>query len=270
MSKPSNTGYLVKIVILTVTGILGGSGVLIGTMFLFIDGPNQLELSNALIILFSGLLVAYVSIKFGISTYRNWTNSRIDAIVKDKVGLITHWYCPKAEWLVFADEKLKKNLESASGMGWIFGLVLGGIGAFVGYTDGGWMWSAIWGVIGLGSGFIASFIGKLIVKLRYQKEVKLDGVNIYFAEKSIVVHNKLLMFNQMMQSLVGFKIDEEMNPPAFKLIIETRGKNRAEHDHYIPIINGKTEEAKKLESYYQGLVVDRYFGSTSGDAGGDN
>lgn len=252
MAKETNTIYGIKIGALTILGILAFGGVITGGISLASKGLMGPTISA--LIFFGSLLIIYFSIKTGIDVYRNWTNAKIDAIVKDKIGFITQWSCPKAEWKVFAKQKLQKDLKGATAAAVLPGVILGGFLAYFGYARSGWFTAGLWGMGGVVIGLTIWFIVRTVAKNRYQSGIKLDGVNIYFAKKSIVVHNNILLFNQAFQSLIGFIIDNEMKPPCFCITIETRSRTTTSHNHYVPIPKGNEKEADKLLEYYQGLV----------------
>lgn len=250
--KKENTAFIFKIILITILLILAFAGVIVSGIILASKGFDPIYLS----ILTISLVFCYVFGKLIMHTIEAWSTNKIERIKSGGIQRITTWTLEKEIWADFIAWKKKDDVAKVKSTAiWTF---LIGLAVFTFMAYSSFDWVTLTMVVTSGAIAFSALISGLIhlgSKYQLQKIAGKEMGEIIFTEKTILMNNLLISFNEMGINLAEIRICDIDNWHLLEVAIESGIEDRKNTTLYhIPIPSDKEAEAAKLMVMYQKLL----------------
>jgi hypothetical protein len=232
--------------------IAGLTGTLVMSMLM--AGQN-ITLTRVLWVAVS-LLLSYVAIKWILTISKNIRQASMDKLLSEQ-EFITKWTCPKEQWIPFVASQYQRVKKDARNYGVLLGLIVGGIIFFIARADTS-NFISFFAALGSGGlfGLIIFILFSWAGRNKQRRLLKHQDGAIVFSKSAFLLNDFLVDWSQPYVSFKSAKLDESLKIPSVVITIEQdAGSASSSYDHYVPIPEGKMDEAIKLIEFYNGQVL---------------
>lgn len=245
--KPSST-YQINIFIAVVFGILGFSGLLIGSIFTFQPTTDDNWMR---VLIQGGLGLLGVAIYLFYRAHTNFGEAQKTAMNEEPI--LMEWKVTSQTWLRFLDYERRKSLKN---FGWIFFisliLLLGSVGiVYYSSNEADSDLIAIMVASGFGAAILIFGIKYLSVwlKIRHWSQ-QMEG-HMKLTANHALINQKVISWNVLNQELSKVELIEDEGLHLLALTVYTRaGKSSNYVTHFLPL---NSSDIKKADDFVTGF-----------------